>query len=132
MPDPYLAIAAIAQDQYMNQRMQACVTQEAYQGHIPLGVNDAPQWVTANAYVWASSPSWGAKWASALALHESEPEYEPGKDEAVITDGDILSTVQALIPSLSEREQAAAEPPEDQRVSDTADQVAEENAAAPG
>ena len=129
MADPYLNIAAIAQDQYMNQRMQACVTQEAYQGHIPLGVNNAPQWVTSNSYVWASSPGWGAKWASALASHPDDDTYEPGKDEAVITDGDILSAVQAFIPSLTERNQTAAEAPQVEREQNTAEQVAEENAA---
>ena len=132
MPDPYLAIAAIAQDEYMNERMRACVTQEAYQGHIPLGVNDAPQWVASNAYVWASAPGWGAAWQYALDSNPSaDPPYEPGKDDAVITDGMILSAVQSLIPSLSERNQAAAEAPDEQRESDTADQVAEEAPAAP-
>jgi hypothetical protein len=131
MADPYLAIADIAQDQYMNKRLRACVTQEAYQGHIPLSVDDAPQWVATNAYVWASSPSWGAKWESALISHPDDATYEPGKDAAVITDADVLSTVQALIPSLAERNQAAAEAPEAQREDDTAQNVQEENASAP-
>ena len=130
MADPYLAISEIAQDQYMNDRMRAAVTQQAYLGTIPLGVNDAPQWVASNAYVWAASPSWGEKWASAQAGHPDEPAYEPGADASVITDPDILSTVQALIPSLAEREQALAEAPESQREQDTAAQAEEENAQA--
>jgi hypothetical protein len=54
------------------------------------------QWVEANAYVWASSPGWGAAWDSALAGHPDDDTYEPGRDPGVITDGMILSTVQAL------------------------------------
>jgi hypothetical protein len=58
----------------------------------------AQVWVHDYRYVWASSPGWGAAWDSALAAHPpaTEPDYEPGKDPAVITDGMILSTVQAL------------------------------------
>lgn len=132
MPDPYLAIADIAADQYMNARMRACVTQQAFQEVIPLDVEEAPVWVAQNAYVWAASPSWGEKWKYSLDSHTGEdPPYEPGKDDAVITDADILSTVQALIPSQGQREQAEAEAPQDQREQDTAQSVSEENTTAP-
>jgi hypothetical protein len=104
MADSYLAISAIANDQYMNERLKACATQQAHLGNAPLISNDpntsgaysAQAWVESNQYLWASSPSWGEKWASSLASHPDDPEYEPGKDEAVITDDDILATVQAL------------------------------------
>jgi hypothetical protein len=102
MADPYLAIAAIANDEFMIERMNACVTQQQHFGNFDAGMpnTDAPfsaqEWVRQYKYVWASSPSWGEKWQYALDTHASEPEYEPGKDEAVITDGDILATVQAL------------------------------------
>jgi hypothetical protein len=112
----------------MNERLRACVTQEASEGTIPLQVDDAASWVTQNAYVWAASPGWGADWQYALDSHLDDDTYEPGKDAAVITDEQILSAVQALIPSRAQREQAAAEPPEDEREQNTADQAAEDNA----
>jgi hypothetical protein len=95
MADSYLAISAIANDQYMNERLTACVTQQVHLGNSPNiggGPGSATVWVQENKYIWASSPSWGEKWSSALAGGEEEP----GKNEAVITDADILSTVQAL------------------------------------
>ena len=45
---------------------------------------------------WAASPGWDAAWESALASHPDEPEYDPGADEAAITDAMILSQVQSM------------------------------------
>jgi hypothetical protein len=112
MADAYLAISEIANDVNMTERMRAAATQQDYLGTVNLGNGSTPQglavldWVANNRYVWAASPGWGAAWDSALAGHPDEPDYEPGKDPAVITDGMILSTVQALGGS----PQAAAEP----------------------
>jgi hypothetical protein len=102
MADTYLSISAIATDENMTERMRAAATQQAYLGSANIGHDSSPfglsvlDWVANNRYVWASSPGWGAAWDSALAGHPDEPDYEPGKDPAVITDGMILSTVQAL------------------------------------
>jgi hypothetical protein len=101
MPDSYLAISAIANDDWMNERLNACATQQAHLGNAPgvLSVGnpgDPLLWVQINRYLWASSPSWGEKWDYALASNSDNPEYEPGKDVAVITDEDILATVQHL------------------------------------
>lgn len=96
MADSYLSIAAIAGDQFMKERMYAAVTQQSHLGNADTGAYNAITWVDVNAYLWASSPGWGDKWKYALDSNASNPEYEPGKDEAVITDGDILATVQAL------------------------------------
>jgi hypothetical protein len=52
--------------------------------------------VDVNRYLWASSPGWGAAWDSALASHPDDDAYQPGRDPSVITDGMLLSTVQAL------------------------------------
>jgi hypothetical protein len=97
MTDSYLSIAAIANDQSMRERMYSAATQQAHLGNSSLQVggpsgSDPIDWVNMNAYLWAASPSWGEKWSSALAGGEEEP----GKNEAVITDADILATVQAL------------------------------------
>jgi hypothetical protein len=102
MADSYLSIAAIAGDHFMTERLNAATTQQQYLGSIDVGLPNvvapysATYWVEQNRYVWASSPGWGAAWDSALAGHPDDPDYEPGKDPAVITDGMILSTVQTL------------------------------------
>lgn len=98
MADSYLAISQIAADPSMNQRVTSCAAQQRNAG---IAIEpDAPTWTLQNQYTWASSPSWGEKWASALAAHEddepTDSPYEPGADPAVITDADILATVQAL------------------------------------
>jgi hypothetical protein len=103
MADSYLSIAAIAGDQFMTERLNAAVTQQDHLGEANFGdygnnPYNLTQWVRDYRYLWAASPDWGAAWDSALAAHppETEPDYEPGKDPAVITDGQILATVQAL------------------------------------
>jgi hypothetical protein len=104
MADAYLAISEIATDEHMTERVRAAATQQAYLGNAdnignignqPLGLS-ALDWVANNRYVWAASPGWGAAWDSSLAGHPDDPAYEPGRDPGVITDGMILSTVQAL------------------------------------
>jgi hypothetical protein len=96
MSDAYLAISEIANDGPMTERMYAATTQQAHLGSVSTGGYTAITWVDVNRYVWAASPGWGAAWDSALAAHPTDPDYEPGKDPAVITDGMILATVQAL------------------------------------
>lgn len=95
MTDSYLGIASIANDLDMNERMRAAATQQVHLGEVSL-IADPVAWVASNRYLWASSPTWAEKWDYALAAHPDEPDYEPGKDPAVITDDDILATVQAL------------------------------------
>lgn len=103
--DSYLAIAAIANDEFMLERMKACATQQVHLGNAPLIANDpinrddvwsAQSWVDTKRYLWAASPGWGEAWEYALNTHGDDPDYKPGKDEGVITDGMILATVQAL------------------------------------
>jgi hypothetical protein len=102
--DSYLAISAIANDEYMIERLNACATQQFELGSIDIGDTwgdgaGAPlSWVANNRYLWAASPGWGATWESALAGHPDESDYEPGMDPAAITDEMILATVQALAP----------------------------------
>jgi hypothetical protein len=102
MTDAYLAISEIATDENMTERMRSAATQQAYLGNVNIGSDSTPfglsvlDWVANNRYLWAASPGWGAAWDSALAGHPNDPDYEPGKDPAVITDSMILSSVQAL------------------------------------
>jgi hypothetical protein len=94
MADSFLSISEIANDQDMNERLRAATTQQSHLGNVT--ITDPLGWVATNRYVWASSPTWGEKWDYALAAHPDDPTYQPGKDPAVITDDDILATVQAL------------------------------------
>lgn len=74
----YWDIAMMAQDPDLYGRVQACYAQEK-----PAAV--------INMLVLAASPGWDAAWASAVAGGNETP----GRDPAVITDGMILSAVQA-------------------------------------
>lgn len=96
MADAYLAMSQIANDALMVERVRSCTTQQNALGSI--SVPDPIVWADENRYVWAASPGWAGAWDSALAAHppDDEPNYRPGGDPAVITDGQILSTVQAL------------------------------------
>jgi hypothetical protein len=100
--DSYLSISTIATDAFMIERLNACATQQEYLGSIVIDEKwgDPPggvlSWVANMRYVWASSPGWGAAWDYALAAHPDDAAYEPGQDPGVITDGMILSAVQAL------------------------------------
>lgn len=126
MADPYLAIAEIATDQYMLDRMNAAATQQQYLDSVAINPADPLMWVDQNRYVWASSPGWGEAWRYAQTTHEADPEYQPGKDETVITDGMILSAVQQLMGAPASY-QAEHEAPEDQREADQAAAVEAEN-----
>jgi hypothetical protein len=86
----YLGQSAIAGNQSMAARVAQCAAQQ----EIP----NPDQWTSVNRRTWAASPGWDDAWASALASHEDNPSYDPGADEAVITDAMILSEVQAIMP----------------------------------
>ena len=86
MADSYLTISVVAVDQNMLNRVTACAAQQ--------GVHNSPHsWAAQNQYAWASSPTWAEKWDYAVANGVEEP----GADPAVITDIDILTTVQGLL-----------------------------------
>lgn len=82
----YNNIAAIARDFDLQQRLIACA---AEQGH-----TEPETFIEAHIWTLAASPGWAAAWGSALAT--DPPNARPGYDESVITDGNILSAVQAL------------------------------------
>lgn len=89
MSDSYLSIAAAAESHSMQRRVTSCAAQQDAPG-------DPVSWTWANRYEWAAAPGWGAAWDSALASHPEEG-YDPGGDPAVITDGMILTQVQAML-----------------------------------
>jgi hypothetical protein len=83
----YWTVSEMALDNDLTRREAACYAQE------PAAAGDAQSWALENGLALAASPGWDAAWASALAAGNPAP----GRDEAVITDGMILSAVQALI-----------------------------------
>jgi hypothetical protein len=84
----YLQQDTIANNHAMLSRVAQAAAQE--------GTPDPDRWTYENRRTWASAPGWDAAWASAIVTHP-EPEYDPGSDEGVITDGMILSQVQAML-----------------------------------
>lgn len=87
----YLTQDAIANSRPMLNRVAQAAAQEQVEG-------DADKWTYVNRRTWASAPGWDAAWESAIVTHP-EPEYDPGEDEGVITDGMILSQVQSMNPT---------------------------------
>lgn len=84
----YQNIANIAQDGLIQRRVLACAFEQK--------IDNPLQWVADHQWMLAAQPGWADKWASALQNHAAEPDYQPGSDEAVITDADILAAVQTL------------------------------------
>ena len=91
----YLTQSKIAADSFMNNRVAQAVASEP----TPT-INDIDRWVYENRRDWAAAPGWDAAWESALVSHEDDPTYQPGADEAVITDSMILSQIQPMLPPL--------------------------------
>jgi hypothetical protein len=83
----YWDIAQMSADIDLTSRVAASAAQE--------GIPDPRNWAGDNMLLVAASPGWSDAWASAVA---SGNEF-PGRDPAVITDGQILSAVQALKPA---------------------------------
>lgn len=90
----YLSQNEIATNQTMLNRVSQAVAQEEIS-------TDPDRWSYENRRTWASAPGWDAAWESAQVSHP-EPEYDPGEDEGVITDGMILSQIQGMMPSPEE------------------------------
>lgn len=81
----YLTQSEIAFNESMSNR----VTQGAVTEGRP------EQWAYNTRRQWASAPGWDDAWESARVAHPEE-DYDPGADEAVITDGMILSQIQSM------------------------------------
>ena len=81
----YLTHATIAYSPAIRGRVTACAARE--------GADDPPRW--ANAVIWTLPTSeWIAAWAS---MEAADPGGDHGANEAGVTDGMILSAVQARI-----------------------------------
>jgi hypothetical protein len=88
----YLTQDRIASSTGMNARVaQAAASETLPEGYSP----DA--WTQQYRRDWAAAPGWDEAWESAMVGHEDEPTYDPGTNEAVITDGMILSQIQSML-----------------------------------
>jgi hypothetical protein len=92
----YLDQSEIAANSSMIERVAQCVTAE--------GQSEPDTWTYQNRRQWAAAPGWDAAWRYAQDTHPapdppdpSIPPYNPGADEACITDQMILSQVQAML-----------------------------------
>lgn len=83
----YWDIALLSSDSDFMQRTRASVSTQ--------GVDDPVTWSNDHAWQMAGMPSFGDKYAYAIATGVPNP----GRDEAVISDQDILSAVQSLLAS---------------------------------
>lgn len=83
----YWDIAQMSVDLDLTSRVAASASQES--------IPDPRDWAGNNMLTLAASPGWGEAWASAVAAGNALP----GRDAAVITDGMILSAVQAAAPA---------------------------------
>lgn len=102
----YATVAVIRRDYDLANRVAACVAVE--------GLATYPeQWAGEHAWELAAQPGWAAAWESALANHPDDDEYRPSLDEGVITDGMILSAVQAIHAQDQEAAARASEAPAD-------------------
>lgn len=82
--------ALLAQDQDFHLRIAAAASTE---GMVPLGTA-ATVWAADHQWQLAAAPGFAADYASAVAAGVERP----GNDEAVISDGELLSALQALPP----------------------------------
>jgi len=87
-------VAALANDRDFRDRIAACYAQE--QEPVTNGIHPLT-WTDQYQFNIAGAPGFGDAYASALAGGVERP----GNDPAVITDGQILGAVQALIAELA-------------------------------
>jgi hypothetical protein len=89
----YLTENEIASSRAMLDRVAQAAAGEGVAG-------DPDRWVYENRRKWAAAPDWAEAWEYSKLTHppvEGEPAYDPGLDEAVITDTMILSQIQSMI-----------------------------------
>ena len=94
----YLTQNEIAENASMRNRIAQAATSEDL-GDFEGG---ADAWTSTYRRVWAAAPGWDAAWESYKASHPDDgdpdtPPADPGADEAVITDSQILSQIQAML-----------------------------------
>jgi hypothetical protein len=95
----YATISTIAQDPDVAARVRGCLASEVIASQY-MSVSKLRDQLDLSAKMWllAASPDWAPAWEYASATTRAEGAPTIGNDPAVITDGMILSAVQALRP----------------------------------
>lgn len=95
----YATVSIIAQDPDIAARVRGCIANEVMANQY-MSTSTLRSRLDLSASMWllAASAGWAAAWESALASTRAEDAPAIGADPAVITDGMILSAVQALRP----------------------------------
>jgi len=83
----YFDVAALSADLDFRDRVTACYVTETPTDNEPVN------WMGDHIWQIASAPTFGDKYASAIAGGVDHP----GRDQSVIADGEILSAVQAVL-----------------------------------
>lgn len=86
----YLIQGTISANGAMNTRVAQCLASQ------PNPPSNVDQWAHDNRRTWAAAPGWDTAWVYAVNTHP-ELDYDPGTDQAVITDQMILSQVQLML-----------------------------------
>lgn len=76
--------ATLAEDYYLHRRIAASAARE--------GIPNPMEWTQARTWVFSAQPGWDAAYESAILVGN----MSPGSTNTVVTDGMILSAVQAL------------------------------------
>ena len=84
----YLTMDEIANNRAMLNRVAQAAAQEEISG-------DPDRWTYETRRTWASAPGWSDAWESSKVTHPEE-DYDPGTDEGVITDLQVLAQVQSM------------------------------------
>lgn len=97
----YLTQDEIANNRPMLSRVAQCVAGQPGPPVAPAPVSDPDRWAYDHRRVWAAAPGWDAAWESAKVSHPDDSDggtsYDPGTDAGVITDGQILAQIQAML-----------------------------------
>ena len=98
----YLTQDKIASSTAMLHRVAQCYAGE--QNGSPDQMEDPDRWAYTNRRYWAAAPGWDDAWEYALNTHpapdplpDNYVPFDPGTQEAVITDGQILAQVQSML-----------------------------------
>ena len=92
-PVSYLSQSEIAANYALTQRVAQSAAQETLSDP---DAQDPDAWAYEHRRAWAAQPGWDGAWESARVSNPSA-DYDPGKDQGVITDGMILSAVQSML-----------------------------------
>lgn len=85
----YSGVASLAHDNDILMRVTACAALE--------GIESPWAWVAERNWLLAAQPGWGDAYSYAMNQARPEDAIPIGRDESVISDGQILAAVQGMI-----------------------------------